>query len=74
MDVLEIVRLYLIENEYDGLYNVGECACKHDELAPCGEMEQDCIPGYLTPCDCGEHDWHIASREVRDEAARTRKP
>ena len=58
----EIVRLYLVSNGLDGLYSKdGECACEHTDLAPCGEMQQDCIAGHKVPCppDCGEHDWHI---------------
>ena len=60
MNVLEIVRQYLESNGYDGLYDDGECACKRDDLAPCGSIGHDCMPGYLTACDCAdEHDWHI---------------
>lgn len=60
MTVLDIVRQYLESNGYDGLYDAGECACKRDDLAPCGNIGHDCMPGYLSACDCGdEHDWHI---------------
>jgi hypothetical protein len=50
---------------YDGLYYPGECACKADDLYPCGERQTECRPGYLRPCPpdtCGEHDWHIGTR------------
>lgn len=62
MDVKTIVRLHLVANGFDGLYSGdGDCACKTDDLAPCGEMQQDCAAGYEAPCPstCGEHDYHI---------------
>ena len=62
LDVIEIVSEYLSREGFDGLYSsCGECACKKDDLAPCGEVHGDCAAGYLQPCndDCGEHDWHI---------------
>jgi len=47
MNVLEIIKEYLIQNEYDGLYNTaGECACLVENLAPCSESCSDCEPGY----------------------------
>jgi len=59
MNVKDIVAKYLKQNGYDGIYYPGECACKIDDLAPCGESLLECIPGYEKPCDCGEHEWHI---------------
>lgn len=59
MSVLEIVHEYLKANKFDGLFSPGECACKLDDLAPCGEIHGDCEAGYLSDCDCGDHDWHI---------------
>lgn len=30
------------------------------DLFPCNGIElYTCQPGYKTPCDCGEHEWHI---------------
>lgn len=47
---------------FDGLHNVdGECACEANDLAPCGHPNLDCAPGYRSPCDCGEHDFHIGA-------------
>lgn len=67
MIVREIVKAYLDANGFDGLFNGdGDCACRKDDLCPCGENCMDCTPGYKSPCpeDCGDHDWHIsASKE-----------
>jgi hypothetical protein len=57
---------------YDGLYNTaGECACKADDLYPCGERGPDCAPGVLKPCDgqlsACPCEWHIGPRD--EEAA-----
>ena len=58
MTVEEIVRDYLKENGYDGLCeHIGACACSVDDLAPCGEIQNDCEAGTRTEgCDdeCGE--------------------
>lgn len=61
MTVIEIVQGYLEQNGYDGLFYPGECACRKSDLAPCGNINEQCQPGYLQPCpeSCGEHDWHI---------------
>jgi hypothetical protein len=60
IDVLSMVRDFLVSAGYDGLCaDGGECACKADDLAPCGEIQGSCAAGMLAPCDCGEHDWHI---------------
>ncbi len=54
--VKEIIRDYLNENEFDGLYQPGECACEKSDLAPCGETPLDCMVGYKIPCEC---EWDI---------------
>ncbi len=60
MDVQAIVKKYLEENGFDGLYEPGECACEINDLFPCGEGSLvHCKPGYKGPCDCGDHDFHI---------------
>ncbi len=49
--------------EYDGLYDPSEtqgCACTTDDLAPCGCSMLYCCFGVQVPCDCGDHDFHIA--------------
>ena len=60
IDVNAIVLMHLRHNGYDGLWNPeGQCACKVDDLAPCGEMTAECTAGYERACDCGDHDYHI---------------
>ena len=56
-DVRDIVKIYLTEHNYDGLYDDdGECACLLDDLMPCDqETALDCIPGHTTPCPGGEN-------------------
>jgi hypothetical protein len=62
--VKAIIKEYLVANGYDGLFNPdGDCACSNDDLNPCDEPMADCEAGYKKPCDCGEHDWHIAREE-----------
>ena len=48
---IDIVRDYLVKHGFDGLYvedsNTGvSCGCGVDDLAPCGEIYQDCIAAY----------------------------
>jgi hypothetical protein len=45
MNVKEIVKKYLDDNGFDGLYNE-DCGCLKDDLAPCGEILYDCEAGY----------------------------
>ena len=51
MTVKEIVKKYLGENGYDGLYCNGKCACKLSNLTDYCEDPTDCKPGYKHECD-----------------------
>jgi len=42
-----IVRHFLEANGYDGLYHPARCACKKDDLMPCGEVGAFCKAGYF---------------------------
>lgn len=72
MTVHEILKTYLKNEGYDGLYNsLVPCGCELKDLMPCdGEGVGDCEPGYKVPCDpgtCeadGECDWHMGSGKV----------
>jgi hypothetical protein len=62
----EIVKKFLADNGFDGLFNVdGECACKTGDLAPCGSISGECVAGYLEEAHAGNPstDWRI----VRDK-------
>ena len=66
MPVKEIVKEWLTQHKYDGLFSEsGECACVTNDLMPCdSEGIGCCEPGYLMDCDCGEeHDFHIGLKE-----------
>ena len=68
MDLMKVVRDGLIANGCDGLFVEDGCACKLDDLAPCGEFNGHCCPGVLidiescpncTPTEpCGFHMGH----------------
>jgi hypothetical protein len=44
-DVLDMVKQYLIDNGYDGLY-CEDCGCFIGDLVPCSEDFSCCMPGY----------------------------
>jgi len=46
MTVKEIVKKWLKDNGYGGLYAPGTCACELDDLMPCVDCCMDCKPGY----------------------------
>ena len=48
--ISDIVRWYLKENGYDGLY-YEECGCEIDDLFPCGEPSLSCAAGYRNNCE-----------------------
>ena len=68
--VREIVKEYLKQNNYDGLFSE-YCGCTIDDLFPCCDATiYDCAAGYKIKCDpetCeldGDCDFHIG---VKDE-------
>jgi len=71
LTVKEIVKKYLEENGFDGLYNPGECACKKDDLMPCECFTEtdNCEPGYFQPTDRSDRvldgwDFHIGPKKI----------
>jgi hypothetical protein len=63
MNLQEIVKKYLEENGYDGLCDSDtECACRLDDLMPCGEPGICCEAGHLTkpPEGVDYADWWLA--------------
>jgi hypothetical protein len=54
MSLMELIENGLKQGGYDGLFNPGACACKLDDLAPCGCLDAGvCEPGVFVegPCD-----------------------
>ena len=65
VNVKNIVKKYLKDNGYDGLF-CDECGCLLDELMPCDCTDiTDCEPGYRhdTPDD-PDCDWCIRPLQV----------
>jgi hypothetical protein len=68
MKIQEIVKVWLIDNGYDGLAGE-ECGCGIDDLMPCGECDVNhCEAAYKWECekckeakdcivDCGPNDY-----------------
>lgn len=51
MDILEITKKWIIENNRDGLYSPEiACCCLLEDLMPCGEPRPDCTAGFKVPC------------------------
>ena len=59
MTIQEIIKRFLLENKYDGLFN-DDCACENAHLFPCSQVDVSCEAGFKVPCDCGDHGFHIA--------------
>jgi len=52
MNTREILKGWLKEHMYDGLFNAEvPCACGVDNLVPCGDWCPECEAGYSAPCD-----------------------
>ena len=67
MDVGEIIKSYLIENKFDGLYNPDiECGCSLDELFICDNCFNGCIPGIKKEDPDGEYIYLIGPRNESD--------
>lgn len=59
MNLHEIVKTWLKEHGYDGLYNEWECGCSIDDFMPCGEPGEHCMPGYEKLTPSGDSDFII---------------
>ena len=47
MNIKSIVKEYLEQNGYDGLYQDDNCACQNSDIMPCDEPYPDCKAGYF---------------------------
>jgi hypothetical protein len=66
IDLRVIILEWLSINNYEGLYNDGQCACRLSELMPCDEPDlNNCHPGFVVPCDgtcdMGKCNFHVIS-------------
>ena len=60
MNVREILKQWLIDNDYDGLQHESDCGCQVSDLVPCGGDCSDCTPGYKRIGRTNEEcDWYI---------------
>jgi hypothetical protein len=67
MTVKEILTEYLKSNGFDGLCGF-DCGCPLDDLIPCSDASDLCVPGYKTPCDCGGGcEYHISETKEKQE-------
>lgn len=67
MTVKEIVKRFLIDNDYDGLWT-DDCGCFINDLFPCcAEGVENCRPGYKSMDSSG--DWKIGPEKEREEHA-----
>jgi len=63
MNVKEIVKKYLIDGGYNGLFNADtECGCLLDDLCPCDGEIVDCEPGHRLPGN-DEYDFLVGLKE-----------
>lgn len=69
--VLQIIRSYMEDHGYDGLYDPGECACVLNDLMPCSEVQSTCRAGYEHKCEpesgCGCKCDYLVSSEKPGE-------
>jgi hypothetical protein len=47
MNCKEIIKTYLVQHSYDGLYTE-DCGCFLSDLFPCGECFENCRPGIMS--------------------------
>ena len=73
MNAREILKAWLTERGYDGLWNSEqECACLLRDLAPCESDPGNCEPGYKVTCDhprcdsCRESGWHMQPQKPKE--------
>jgi hypothetical protein len=66
----QIVIDYLIANNYDGLYNSYlDCGCELDDLIPCGECFDQCVPAYRHKCNCTVENHRFHMSPYKDDKA-----
>jgi len=61
MTCKEIIKKWLDDNSYDGLFH-DDCGCSKDDLFPCGSCFDQCEPGYREDTPGGECDFIIGPK------------
>ncbi len=56
-NIREIVKVFLEENGFDGLFYDSDCGCGVDDLAPCCDHSFTCEPAYRYVCTDKESAW-----------------
>ncbi len=72
MTVIEMLAEYLKENGYDGLCGQ-ECGCEIDDLAPCDEVNRECVAGHKESCTPTDGCWWCEGRFYRTDEPRPDK-
>lgn len=68
MSIEEIIRKYLTDNNFDGLFNEDEdCGCEVDDLFPCVDCchLRYCEPGYKHKGGT-DYDWVISPTKTEE--------
>jgi hypothetical protein len=52
-EIIEKIKVKLIDGGFSGLSCDGECGCLIEDLAPCGELCQEEGEDYINGCDGG---------------------
>lgn len=50
MNIREIIKEYLLKNGFGGLFNNEDCGCDIDDLFPCDNCPDECVPAYKVRC------------------------
>jgi hypothetical protein len=64
MNVNQIVKKYLTENGYGGLFTE-DCGCRKSDLFPCEFDPGKCVPGYIKWIrnEWGNRQWVIVPKK-----------
>jgi hypothetical protein len=64
MEIGDIIKKYLKDNGFSGLYSpAADCGCDMEDLFACGEDCTGCEPGYKIEDPTGEHNYLITTKK-----------
>lgn len=68
LTVNDMIKRFLKDNGYDGLFYDGECGCELNDLVPCGADPSQCEPGYKVMNNMNdEYDFNIVPKKPTKE-------